>query len=278
MCAVWLLSACLGVASGLSPAQEPPPPPSPITVQVGDTATRQGGFLEFLKVLATLDVEPAERELASTLRQRPWLRVTDDQGDVAVAITRARRTESSRSTSKDGKKVTVSYRYTVSGSIAVQGDRESFDAEETESQTYTVGSGRQQPESYQDRMAFERTGRKFGQRASAWILGRLDMIRPGGLDVGFRHKIRMKGLGLVGDGLEILEVVPGSPAGQGGLLVGDRVRRVGAEGGTTEMDELVRTWPLLAAGMPVSLEIERQKARRTIVFTLPAQGAAPAKR
>jgi hypothetical protein len=245
---------------------------------VGETATRQGGFLEFLKVLATLDVEPAERELESTLRQRPWLRVTDDQGDVAVAITRARRTESSRSTSKDGKKVTVSYRYTVSGSIAVQGDRESFDAEVTESQTYTVGSGRQEPESYQNRMAFERAGREFGQRASAWILGRLDMIRPGGLDVGFRHKIRMKGLGLVGDGLEILEVVPGSPAGQGGLLVGDRVRRVGAEGGTTEMDELVRTWPLLAAGMPVSLEIERQKARRTIVFTLPAQGAVPAKR
>ncbi len=277
MVAVWLLCGHLVTWGAVSPAQEPPRP-SPITVQVGETATRQGGFLEFLKVLATLDVAPAEDELESTLRKKPWLRVTGDQGEVAVAVTRARRSESSRSKSKDGKKVTVTYRYEVSGSIAVPGDRESFDADVSESYTYTVGSGRQDPESYQNRMAFERAGRAFGQRACAWILARIDMMRPGGPDVGFRHKVRTKRLGLVGDGLEILEVVPGSPAAQGGLLVGDRVRHVGAEGGTTEMDEIVRTWPLLAAGMPVSLEVERQKERRTIVFTLPAQGAAPEKR
>jgi hypothetical protein len=277
MVALSLLCGML-IAGGVLPSGQEPPRPSPITVQVGETATRQGGFLEFLKVLATLDVAPAEDELESTIERKPWLRVTGGEAEVAVAITNARRSESSRSKSKDGKKVTVTYRYEVSGSIAVPGDRESFDAEVTESHTYTVGSGRQDPESYQNRMAYERAGRAFGQRACAWILARIDMIRPGALDVGFRHKVRTKRLGLVGDGLEILEVVPGSPAAQGGLVVGDRVRHVGAEGGTTEMDEIVRTWPLLAAGMPVSLEVERQKERRTIVFTLPAQGAVPEKR
>ncbi|MDO8836470.1 MAG: hypothetical protein Q7V01_12790, partial [Vicinamibacterales bacterium] len=101
MFALSLLCGILIAGGVLSPGQEPPRP-SPITVQVGEAATRQGGFLEFLKVLATLDVAPAEEELESTLKRRPWVRVTGDQAEVAVAITRARRSESSRSKSKDG--------------------------------------------------------------------------------------------------------------------------------------------------------------------------------
>jgi S1-C subfamily serine protease len=107
----------------------------------------------------------------------------------------------------------------------------------------------------------------LAERADDWILARLDLLRPRRPDAGFRHELKHKWL-LAGDGLEVTEVLPGSPAAVAGLEVGDRIRAVDSEKGTAEMDRRVRTWWFDLPGRRVRLEVERGKARRTIECTV----------
>lgn len=264
VCAVMLVSlgATVSVASGQTG------PADPIRVQVGEAATARGGLLEHTLVLASRDTARIERELASAVGGRDWVRVTSTDPEVAVALRRTSRTQSSRSFSKDRKKVSVSFVYTASADIGVRGEHAQLDARVTDSRTYAVNASRQEPTEYEDREAFDRAARDVGTKARAWILERLVLLRPGGPDAGVRHRIRHK-LAVVPDGLEVMEVVAGSAAERAGLRPGDRIRRVGLEGGTVDMDERVRVWRLLPSATSVTLEIECDGARRTLTLVLP---------
>ena len=72
-------------------------------------------------------------------------------------------------------------------------------------------------------------------------------------------------------GFRVTQVYPGTEASKAGLKVGDRIRRIGIEGGTPQMDEIVWTWPLEAPGTRVSMEIERDKRRFPAEIELAAQ-------
>ena len=175
--------------------------------------------------------------------------------------------------------MTITFRYQIRGEVGIVGDREMLEAEVTVSHSYAESSSRMEPSAREDRDAFERAGRELGPKVRAWILPRLAALRPDGPDAGFRHKKVMKWL-IRGDGLEVTEVAAGSPAERAGLQVGDRIRKIDGEDGTSEMDERVWLWRLGRAGTRVVLEFERGGQRRTIDVDLvaPQKPARPAKR
>jgi hypothetical protein len=246
-------------------------------VEVGISASERGGLLEYL--LAAIDDEGAnaERGLAHALADRPWLRVVPGEGEAANAVSRAHRSIDSRSRSKDGKKTTITYRYAVSAGIAIPGERDSIEAERSVTRTYSEGASRQSPTRSEDRDAFEDAGRELAKKAREWILPRIAALRPDGPDAGFRHKTKFRLL-FKGDGLEVTEVSPGSPAARAGLRVGDRIRRVDAESGTVQMDERVLTFRLEPPGTRVALEVERDRQRQAIALELERPpGASDAK-
>jgi hypothetical protein len=243
----------------------------PITVEVASKSPEHQGLLEMLLSDSEADTSVTADELESALEGCSWLKVVTDGGEVAVAVRRRNRSESSRSKAKDGK-VTISFRYLARAAIAIEGDRDWIEAEVTDSHTYDAGSSRMVPSYSEDKSAFERVGLALGSKVREFVLARIEQLRPNGPDAGFRHKTKYKWL-VKGDGLEVTEVFPGSPAERQGLSVGDRIRRIDGEGGTSEMDERVRTWRLEAPGTPVSLEVERDHARRTIEVELVSERA-----
>jgi len=239
----------------------------PIALEVGSGATSRGGLLDLLFAVRDDDASAAERGLADALAGRPWLQVVDTEGEAAVAVSRCLRGVSSRNRSKDGKRTTITFRYAVSAGVAIRGDRDSVEAEVLVSRTYSEGASRMYPTAGEDRDAFRRAGQELAGKVRAWILPRIPTLRPDGPDAGFLHKARFKWL-LKGDGLEVTSVAAGSPAERAGLRVGDRIRRIDAEDGTSEMDERVYTWRLESAGTRVMLEVEREKQRRTLAVEL----------
>jgi len=259
------------VALSAPPASMPnqplrPPARGPIAVEIGNPGDSHDGLLDMLLAVDD-DTLVAERELADALSDRPWLRVVADRGEAAVAVSRGRRSISSRSRSKDGKRTTITFRYFVSAGIAVRGDRDSIEVETLVSHTYAEGSGRMYPTRSEDRDAFRRAGRELAGKARAWLLPRIAALRPDGPDAGFRHRTRFRFL-LKGDGLEVTDVMPGSPAESAGLRVGDRIRRIDREDGTVQMDERVCTWRLEPPGTRVELEIERDRQREVVAVVL----------
>jgi membrane-associated protease RseP (regulator of RpoE activity) len=155
----------------------------------------------------------------------------------------------------------------VSAGIAIRGDRDSIEGETLVSRSYSSSAGRQTPTRTEDRDAFKKVGRELANKARAWLVARVAVIRPEGPGAGFQHRARFKLL-LKGDGLEVTEVVAGSPADSAGLKAGDRIRAIDGESGTVQMDERVRTWRLEPPGTRVTLEIERGGTRSSVSFEL----------
>lgn len=72
-----------------------------------------------------------------------------------------------------------------------------------------------------------------------------------------------------GDGFRVEEVVPGSPAAEAGLRVGERIVSVdGRSARGLSLSEVRRSWRTLAAGTVVRLEVERDGAARAVELTL----------
>jgi hypothetical protein len=266
-----ILSFLLGlVLAANTPAQanrQAGPATGPITIEVGESATVTGGLLDLLLPTRDDDVMAAERELASELGDRPWLQVARDRADAAVAVNRCTRSVSSRGRSKDGTKVTITFRYAASAGIATRGDRGTIEAETLVTQSYPEGSYRRNPSKAEDHEAFRRVGRELAGKVREWLLPHVAALRPDGPDAGFEHRTRSKLL-IKGDGLEVTEVAAGGPADRSGLKVGDRIRKVDNEGNTSKMDERVRTWHLAPPGTRVAIEIERERQRQTVEVVL----------
>ena len=249
------------VASALlaSPASALAAREVPITVEVGDHRERHHGFFDS-------DGEATDRselDVERALRGRPWLEVVARDGEVAIEVTRRYVTESSRTKPKDGK-LSVTWRYVVRAAIRSRDERDALEVSTTSSETLREDeANRSRRENYRDGSTFERLARELAERANGWILTRLDALRPDRPDAGFRHEVKHKLL-LMNDGLEVTEVLPGSPAERAGVRVGDRVRAIDRETGTSEMDLRARTWWIEPPGTRVRLELERDKQRRQL--------------
>jgi hypothetical protein len=276
--AMWLCVVLAANPLAQRDRQAPPPAAGPIAVEVGMSATGNGGLLDLLFPTRDDDVTATERELASEIADRPWLQLARDRAEAAVAVTRCHRSVSTRSRSKDGKRTTITFRYVASAGIAVRGERDSIEAEALITHSYSNDYGRQEPTKSDDRDAFRRVGRDLAGKAREWLLPRVAALRPDGPDAGFQHRTRFRLL-VKGDGLEVTGVSAGSPADRAGLRVGDRIRRVDKEDGTAKMDERVRTWRLEQPGTRVVMELERDRQRRTIEIALERPAAvAPSRR
>ncbi len=273
-----LLLVAVALAAPHAPAAQRPAPviERPIALELGEGATKKGGFLYPFFPIRSDDTGEAEKGLLRGLRDRPWLRVVASEGEVAVVVRHGRRTMTSERHSRDRKKTTRTYKYSVAAVVATRDERNDVEAEALVTDSYTAGSGHMFPTGTEDRTAYRRAGEQLANEVRAWILGRIATLRPDGPDAGFEHKAVTRWL-VKGDGLEVTAVAPGSPAERAGLRVGDRIRRIDGEGGTRQMDERARTWRLEETGTEVALEIERQRTRQVIAVTLAAK-AHPARR
>ena len=252
--AVGLLAAA-GVPGAAAQASE-----APIAVEVGGDGDRQRGFLDSL---GSEDTDASEREIEHALRSRPWLELVGRDAEVTIEVTRRSVGESSRSKPKDGK-VSVSWRFVVRATIRTRGERDTLEATTTSSESLTESeAARNRRETYRDSTTFQHLGRELADKAEDWILSRIDLLRPERPDAGFRHDVKHKWL-VKGDGLEVTEVLPGSPAALAGLAVGDRIRAIDGEKGTSEMDLRARTWWFEVPTRPVRLDVERDKGHRLI--------------
>jgi hypothetical protein len=241
----------------------------PIGLEIGSDSHRHRSLLETLLSDSDGDTSATERDLEYALRKSAWLRVVPDEGEVAVAVRNRHREETSRSRSKDGRRVTINYRYRIRGAIGMEGEKDSLEAEVTSSRTYDSDSSRLYPSSHEDEDGFERAARELASKVRGWVLDRVKGLRPEGPYSGFQHRVKLKWL-VKGDGLEVTEVAPDSPSAAAGIEVGDRIRRIDGEDGTSEMDERVRALRLEAPGTRVVLELERQKRRRFVELELVA--------
>ncbi len=260
-----LLGAALTTVAEATPMHDPTIT-APIAVEVRSGSPDRRGILNWLLSDFEGDTRAAARDVERALGPRHWLETTTDEGEVVVGVTRRQREELSRSYPKDGG-VKLTFRYVVRAGIAVPGDHDRLEATTTFSRTFDENASHKTPSWREDDDAYARAAHDLATKICDWILDRIDSIRPGGSDPGFRHQPKYKWL-VKGDGLEVVAVLPGSPADRQGLRVGDRIRAIDGERGTAEMSERTFTWRLEPAGTRVVIEVERNRRRRAIELEL----------
>ncbi len=239
---------------------------APITVEVGYPERGQS----FLDVLLEddEDTDRSDREVEQALRGRRWLELVSHDGEVALAVTRRSVSESSRSRDKKKGTVTVSWRYVLRAAISMRGQRDWLEASTVSSFTVSAGEASHvRHRRHGDNGPFSNLAREIAEDADEWVLAHLDDLRPERPDPGLRHELKRKWL-LKGDGLEVTEVLPGSPAARAGLLTGDRIRAIDGEKGTAKMDKRAKTWWSEEPGTLVTLEVERNKRKYRLGFPI----------
>jgi len=251
---VLLLAGLAWLSAGAAAAQDN----APIEVMVTSSIESSKGLSRILAGAAEGDTAATARDVEKALSGARWLRLVPIGGEAIVHVERRARTESSRSRDKNGKE-SVTHRYTAQAVVTLGDSRRSIEAETT--RTYGASDTRDDP------AHFRTLANDLAARAAGEILARLDDLRPDRPRHGFTHQAKYKML-VRGDGLEVIRVEAGSPAEHAGLQPGDRIRRIGNEKGTDQMNALVAEWWVSAPGTRVSLEVERKKERAPFELTL----------
>jgi hypothetical protein len=231
---------------------------APIEVMVTSSIEGSKGLSRILAGASEGDTAASARDIEKALSSRRWMRMVPIGGEAIVHVERRSRTEASRTRNKEGQE-SVTHRYTVHASVTVGDSRRSIDAEATRSYLTT--------QTRDDASHFRALGDELAKKAAAEIVARLDDLRPDRPEHGFTHRAKYKLL-FKGDGLEVISVEHGSPAEQAGLKSGDRIRRIGTQKGTDQMDALVAEWWTSAPGTRVDLEVERNKERAPFQLAL----------
>jgi hypothetical protein len=274
---VWTLAAAVLAVGVSGPSASAQGPNDPISVTVTSSMEGEKGLSRILSAAGRGDVADTARDIERLVANTRWARLVSSNPEVVVTIANRERIERRRSYDKKGN-VSIDHRYTADGVVETGGRRVQVRAEHdfTEGPYSTRNDGDQ----------FEKVAEKLMAEIATAVLSDLDGLRPDRPDAGFAHAAKYKLL-FKGDGLEVKDVAPGSPAEQAGLQVKDRIRRIDDEKGTDQMDYRVRTWWVESPGTRVSLEVERNKVKQTLQLTLsprsdwtagdrPAAHAAPA--
>jgi hypothetical protein len=249
-----LLSGLVALAPGRAAAQDN----APIEVMVTSSIESSKGLSRILAGAAEGDTAATARDVEKGLSGMRWVRLVPIGGEAIVHVERRSRIEASRSRNKDGSE-SVTHRYNIHASVTVGDSRRSIDAEAT--RTYGATDTRD------DATHFRSLAGEIAGKAAAEIMSRLDELRPDRVLHGFTHQAKYKLL-FKGDGLEVISVDRGSPAEFAGLQPGDRIRRIGQEKGTDQMNQLVWEWWTSQPGTRVTLEVERKKERAPFELTL----------
>ena len=252
-------SPFLAVALALAaPAMAADSDTAPIAVQVTSSLSDERGFGRLMAGAASGDTEATARDLVGDLQGYRWMRVVDRDPEVKVIVERRGRTETSRSTDKKGR-VTINHRYEASASLVVGNDRDRVDADTT----YSQG-----PDSVRDDSThFDAVSKELAANIAARVSQSLDALRPNRPQAGFDHKVKYKML-IRGDGLEVTAIEPGSPAEEAGLRIGDRIRSIDGEKGTSQMDAKVASWWTDLPGARYTMEVEKDKQKRIVQVSL----------
>lgn len=259
-----LATAALGAAVGLLLAGLGPAPASAadagarITVRVETADSGRGGLAGLLLSGNRGDVQRLVWDLQERLEHERWIETVMSDPEVYITIDRRERVELRRHIDKKGDE-TIDHRYTGHGLAQVAGQRITLEAEIA----FTEGPNA----SRDDDKQFERVADALAEQVYDAIFANLDALRPERPQAGFTHKTKFKLL-VKGDGLEVQEVEPGSPAEKAGLQVKDRIRRIDDEKNTGKMDYRARTWWTEGAGTRVGIEVERNKQRQNLELTL----------
>jgi hypothetical protein len=231
---------------------------APIEVMVTSSIEASKGLSRILAGAAEGDTAASARDVEKALSGMRWMRMVPIGGEAIIHVEKRSRIESSRSRNKDGSE-SVTHRYNVHASVTIGDSRRSIDAETT--RTYGANDTRD------DATHFRSLANEIAAKAAAEIMSRLDDLRPDRPQHGFAHQAKYKLL-FKGDGLEVVSVERGSPAEHAGLQSGDRIRRIGQEKGTDQMNAMVWEWWTQPPGTRVSLEVERKKERAPFELTL----------
>jgi len=262
-------------AAGTAGAQDN----APIAIMVTSSIEGSKGLSRILSSASEGDTAATARDVEKALSGMRWVRIVPIGGEAIVHVERRARIESSRIKNKKGEE-SVTHRYSAHATVTIGDSRRSVDAESTH--TYAANATRD------DAAHFRSLANELAGKATAEILARLDDLRPDRPLHGFTHQAKYKML-FRGDGLEVMSVDRGSPAEHAGLQPGDRIRRIGTEKGTDQMNAIVWEWWTQSPGTRVTLEVERKKERAPFELALlprerwaslaaaPSRAAAPAR-
>lgn len=231
---------------------------APIEVMVTSSIEGSKGISRILAGATEGDTAATARDVEKALSGLRWMRIVPIGGEAIVHIERRSRTEASRSRNKKGEE-SITHRYTTQGTVTIGDSRRSIDAEST--RTYGANDTRD------DSSQFRTLATEIARKASAEIFNMLDDLRPDRPMHGFTHQAKYKLL-FKGDGLELISVDRGGPAEFAGLQSGDRIKRIGNEKGTDQMNAMVAEWWTLPPGTRVAFEVERKKERANFELTL----------
>lgn len=248
------LAAVAGLGVGTARAQDN----APLEVMVTSSIEGSKGLSRILSSASEGDTAATAREIEKALSGMRSFRMVPIGGEAIIHVERRARIESSRSRNKKGEE-SVTHRYSTHGTVTIGDSRRSVDAEST----HTYGAD----QTRDDSAHFRALAGELAAKATAEILSRLDDLRPDRPRHGFTHQAKYKML-IRGDGLEVSSVERGSPAEHAGLQPGDRIRRIGMEKGTDQMNARVWEWWTEAPGTRVTLEVERKKERAPFELTL----------